>query len=194
MTAARRLNRISVADYLAGELVSPVKHEYVAGMTYAMAGGLNRHNHIAGNTFGAMYVRLRGKPCQPFNSDTKIRIQLPGEVRFYYPETSVVCRPNPDDDSFQDEPVVLFEVLFTGTRRIDEGEKKDAYFTIPSLAVYVLIEQAAPSVVAWRRTPAGFAPETYEGLDAVLALPEIDTRLPLAEIYASIQFPAPPES
>src|SRR3712207_5454568 len=110
MTAARELNRVSVADYLAGELVSPIKHEYVGGVPYAMAGGRNTHNDIAGNIFSAMHVRLRGKGCRPYNSDTKVRIHLHGEVRFYYPDASVVCRRNPGNDSFQDEPVVIFEV------------------------------------------------------------------------------------
>jgi Uma2 family endonuclease len=188
MSAVRKIHRISVDDYVAGELLSPIKHEYVGGIPYAMAGGLNVHNRIAGNTFGSVFARLRGKPCQPYNSDTKIRIRLPSEIRFYYPELSVVCDPNPDHDSFQDKPVVLFEVLSKSTRRIDEGEKKDAYVTIPSLAVYVLVEQEFPNIVAWRRTKDGFVPQTYDGLDAVLPLPEIGIELPLAEVYEGVRF------
>src|ERR1700730_17860537 len=110
-----------------------------------MAGARNVHYVIAGNTYAALHNKLRGRPCRPFNSDTKIRVHLPGHVRFYYPDASVSCRPNPPNDSFQDEPAALFEVLSRGTRRIDEGEKKDAYCTIPSLAVYLLIEQDAPA-------------------------------------------------
>src|SRR5262249_21747626 len=128
---------------------------------YAMAGARNVHHLIAGNTFGALYVRLRGRPCRPFNSDTKIRVQLPGHVRFYYPDASVICQPNPQLDSFQDEPAVIVEVLSRSTRRVDEGEKKDAYVTIPSLGVYLLVEQETAVVVAFRRTPSGFSREVY---------------------------------
>src|SRR5713226_8672303 len=127
MSAAKKLNLISVEDYLAGELVSPIKHEYLGGVVYAMAGARNVHNLIASNTLVALGSRLRGRPCRPFNSDTKTRIRLPAQVRFYYPDVSVICRPNPQTESFQDEPVVLFEVLSRRTRRIDEGEKRDAY-------------------------------------------------------------------
>lgn len=172
--------------------MSPVKHEYVGGVPYAMAGGRNLHNRIAGNTFLAVGFRLRGKPCQPYNSDTKIRICLPNEVRFYYPELSIVCDPNPDEDTFQDQPVVLFEVLSPSTRRIDEGEKKLAYLTIPSLAAYVLIEADAASVVVWRRGQDGFDREMHEGLEAILPLAEVGIELPLAEIYDGVTFP--PES
>ena len=149
MSAARKLNLVSVEDYLAGELASPVKHEYLGGVVFAMAGGRNAHNIIKVNVVGSLYGRLRGRPCRPFDSDTKIRIHLPTQMRFYYPDVSVICRPNPQDDSFQDEPAAIFEVLSHRTRRVDLGEKKDAYLTIPSLNVYLLVEQESATVVAW---------------------------------------------
>lgn len=193
MTAAKKLNLISIPDYLAGEMISEVKHEYLGGMVYAMAGARNLHGTIATNTVISLGSRLRGRRCRPFASDTKIRIRLPDQVRFYYPDTSVICRPNPPTDRFQDEPAVIVEVLFRGTRRIDEGEKKDAYLTIPSLGVYLLIEQDRPAVVAYRRTAQGFVREDYESLDAVIPLPEIETELPLAEIYETVEFAPEPE-
>src|SRR5207302_6953434 len=111
MSAALKWNLVSVEEYLAGELASPIKHEYVGGVIYAMAGARNAHNLIATNTLVALGVRLRGKRCRPYNSDTKIRLRLPTQVRFYYPDVSVICRPNPPTDSFQDDPAFLFEVL-----------------------------------------------------------------------------------
>jgi Uma2 family endonuclease len=188
MTAVKKLNLVSVEEYLAGELGSPIKHEYLGGVVYAMAGARNVHNLIAANTLGAVHGRLRGRRCRAFNSDTKIRVRLPTHVRFYYPDVPVICRPNPQSDSFQDEPAVLFEILSRRTRRIDEGEKKDAYLTISSLGAYVLVEQETPAVVIFRRTEHGFVREVYEGLDAVLPLPEIEIDLPLAEIYEGVEF------
>ncbi len=189
MTAARKLNLVSIEDYLAGELVSPIKHEYLGGVVYAMAEARNVHNLIATNALVSLGSRLKGKRCRPYNSDTKVRIRLPNHFRFYYADTMVVCRPNPQTDSFQDEPVVIFEVFSKSTRRIDAGEKKDAYCAIASLCVYVLVEQEIPAVIVYRRTEQGFVREVHEGLDAVLPLPEIDTELPLAEIYEAVEFP-----
>jgi Uma2 family endonuclease len=188
MSAAPKLNPISVEDYLAGELRSPVKHEYVAGVVHAMAGARNVHNIIATNVLGALHGRLRGRRCRPFNSDTKIRISLPSHTRFYYPDASVVCDQNPPDDSFQDNPVVIVEVLSRATRRIDGGEKQDGYLTIPTLAVYLLVEQEAAAVVAQRRTEHGFVREVYEGRAATIPLPEIEAELPLADIYDGVEF------
>jgi len=188
MTAAPKLRDVSVDEYLADELDSQVKHEYLGGYVYAMAGATNAHNRIASNVLGALHAGLRGKTCQPFNSDTKIRVKLPTHMRFYYPDVSVVCDPNPADDSFQDQPVVIVEVLSPKTRRIDEGEKKDAYLTIPSLCAYVLIEQVCPSVSVYRRTDQGFVRDVYDGANEVIALAEIETQLSLSDIYDRVEF------
>ncbi len=192
MSAVPKWNLVAIDDYLANELVSPIKHEYLGGVIYAMAGARNAHNLIASNCLGALGSRLRGKRCRPYNSDTKIRLRLPHQVRFYYPDVSVIYRPNPQSDSFQDEPAVLVEVLSDSTRRIDEGEKKDAYLTIPSLCAYVLVEQETATVVVFRRTEHGFIREIHQGLDAVIPLGEIDIELPLAEVFDGVEFTPEP--
>ena len=186
MTAAKKLNLVSVEDYLAGELISPIKHEYLGGVVYAMAGGRNAHNLIASNFLGALHGRLRGKACRAYNSDTKVRVQLLSGQRFYYPDGSVICQPNLPNDAFQERPTVIAEVLSRETRRIDEGEKKDAYLTIPSLSVYLLIEQEIAAVTVYRRTEDGFVREVHAGMSAVVPLGEIDTQVPLAELYDGV--------
>ena len=75
MTAANKLQLVSVEDYLEGELNSPIKHEYLGGVVHAMSGERNLHNRIAGNIFARLHVRLQGKACQPWNSDTKVHIR-----------------------------------------------------------------------------------------------------------------------
>jgi Uma2 family endonuclease len=188
MTAAKKLNLVSVADYLAGELVSPIKHEYLGGAVHAMAGARNVHNLIATNTTSSLHARLRGRKCRVYNSDTKIRVLLPTQLRFYYPDASVICRENPQGDSFQAEPAVIVEVLSESTRRIDTSEKKDAYLTIPSLSAYVMLEQDVAAAVVFRRTEQGFVCEVYEGMSEKIALPEIGIELPLAEVYENVEF------
>src|SRR5262249_45685816 len=146
------------------------------------------HIALSSNAVGALMSRLRGKPCQALNSDAKVRVRLAKQTRFYYADTLVVGPPHVRDDTFQDGPAVLVEVLSRSTRRIDEGEKKDAYLTIPTLSLYLLVEQEMPAVVAYRRTADGFEREIYEGLDAIIPLPEIDAELPLRELYDRVEF------
>ena len=190
MGAIKPPEPISVEAYLEGELVSETKHEYVAGAIYAMAGANNRHNAIAGNALVSFANGLRGKPCRPFNSDTKVRIDLGDGVRFFYPDASVVCEGNADEESFQQKPVVIVEVLSPSTRRTDLGEKYQAYLALPSLKVLLYVEPDLPAVTCHRRQPNGaFAQEIVEGLEASIALPEIDTTLALADLYDRISFP-----
>ena len=182
---------ISPEDYLDGELHSDVKHEYLAGVVHAMAGARNVHNDIAGNVFLSLGIQLRGKPCRPYNSDTKVRLRLPTGLRFYYPDAQVTCQPNPPNDTYQDQPVVVIEVISDSTRRTDEGEKLDSYCALPSLDVYLLVESERALVIAYRRAATGFVREVFSGLEAVIPLACIASALPLAEIYERVVFPAP---
>jgi len=174
---------VSVADYLEGELTSEERHEYLGGVIYAMSGGTQRHARVQARLLGSLLNRLRGKPCEPFGSDMRIRIETTTQTRFYYPDVSVVCDRKGDDAVYQDAPVLLAEVLSDSTRRTDEGEKKDAYLTIPSLNLYLLLEPDRPAVVAFRRGERGFEREVYGGADAVIPLPDLGLELPLAELY-----------
>lgn len=189
MSAKEKWEFVTVEEYLAAEELSPFKREYRDGVVYAMAGARNRHNRIASNALGQLYSQLRGRPCQPCNSDTKIRIRQLSGTRFYYPDVSVVCHPNPADDSYQDAPVIILEVASSSTRRIDLGEKKDGYLTIPTLGVYLVAESNEAVVQIFRRSPDGeFQRELALGLEAVIDLPEADVALALADLYEGVEF------
>lgn len=189
MTALHQPRALTIAEYLAGEEGSDVKHEYLGGTVHAMAGASNQHNAIAVNALLSLGTQLRGKSCRPFNSDTKVRIEYPDHTRFYYPDALVVCQPNPSSDHFQDQAVLIVEVLSDSTRRTDLGEKRDAYLTIPSLKALIFVESETPAVIVHRRkSEGGFAVEAHSGLDAVIPLPEIDACLPLAELYEQVKF------
>jgi Uma2 family endonuclease len=188
MTAAKQFELVSVEDYLAGELVSEIKHEYSGGYVYAMAGARNVHNRVAGAFNGSLHAQLRGRPCEVFNSDTKVRVPFPTHTRFYYPDGMVVCEPNPPESTYQDRPIVIAEVVSDATRRIDEGEKREAYLTIPTLMAYLVIETDRPRVAVHRRTDSGFVSEAYDRTDAVIALPFIEAELPLSELYERVEF------
>ncbi len=187
---ALRKTLVPTEHYLAAELKSPIKHEYVGGVVYAMAGAKNIHNSIAGNIFLSLGTRLRGKKCRPFNSDTKVRVRLPSQLRFYYPDVQVVCEPNPPEDTFQDHPNVIVEVLSESTQRTDEGEKLDAYMTIPSLEIYLLVDSTNQQVVVYQRQDTGFARAVFNGTEGGIPLACLGFELPLAEIYEGVQLPA----
>lgn len=189
MTALRHPSPVSVADYLAGEDVADIRHEYLGGVVHAMASGNSRHSAISTSALLALGSRLRGKSCQPFNSDMKVRIEFPDHTRFYYPDAMVVCHPGSDKALFQDQPSVIVEVLSDSTRRVDLTEKRDAYLTINTLKQLLLVEPDEARVIVYRRRETGgFEAVEYTGPDAVIELPEIEAELPLAELYERVTF------
>ena len=155
MTALEKPACIAIEDYLAGEELAETKHEYLGGSVHAMAGGTNDHAAVAANAVIALGSRLRGKAWRPFGSDTKLRIELPEHTRFYYPDVQVVCSRNPGNERFQENPVLVIEVLSESTRRTDLGEKRHAYLAIPALKMLLLVEPDCPRVTAYRRQAQG---------------------------------------
>ena len=73
-------NKFTEEEYLKMEEQSSEKHEFYQGEIFllhagemsAMSGAKVTHNIISGNIFGEIKQQLKGKPCQPFNSDQRI--------------------------------------------------------------------------------------------------------------------------
>ena len=131
-------------EYLAREAAAAERHEYVAGVAYAMAGAGERHNRIAGNLFAALRAAARGTGCGAFISDMKLRIA--GGRAYYYPDVMLSCEPAAPDTVYKDAPCLVAEVLSASTAAIDTREKLQAYSAIESLRYYLLVESERAAV------------------------------------------------
>src|ERR1051325_10938447 len=112
---------VTPEEYLTAERISETKHEYLAGIVYAMAGASRAHNQIAGNIYRQIGNQLEGKGCAPFGSDMRVRIPKPGASFYYYPDVTVDCSGSKDDEI--DQPTMIFEILSPETERADRGDK-----------------------------------------------------------------------
>lgn len=187
--------RVSPEQYLAGEQDAPLKHEYVDGVVYVMAGASDTHNIIAGNLFASLHSQLRGKRCRPFIADMKVKVPPSYMDAFYYPDVFVTCGEGEAHAYCREAPVVIFEVISPSTERVDRQEKSLAYAQIPSMSVYVLVEQESAAVTIRRRSAEGWKEERQAGLERAIELPEIECRLALADLYELVSLPSgvPPE-
>ena len=173
----------SPEDYLAGERVSQQKHEYLAGVIYAMAGTTIGHGRIAGNITRHLNNLLRSGRCEAFSSEIKVCIRKDAANFFYYPDVVVDCSGGEDSSLFAEHPRVIFEVLSPDTERIDRGEKLLNYQALPSLDVYGLVDQFHIAVTLYRRTSEGWVSEFLTEKSDVISLPTIECELALTAVY-----------
>src|SRR6266404_3018929 len=152
MDTAEKLATATVDEYLSGELRGEIRHEYIGGTIYAMAGASEDHNAIAGNLFAALHSHLRGKPCRVFFVDMKVRLLIARADIFYYPDLMVACDPRDTDRYFKRYPKVLIEVLSPDTEATDRREKFLSYTGIETLEEYVLVAQDRREVTVFRRS------------------------------------------
>lgn len=184
MEAARVLP-MSVADYLAFEESSAVKHEFVGGEIHAMSGASLAHNKIALNIATALRAALRGGPCQVFMADVKVRLEAARDEFFYYPDVVVSCHPTGGDTHFLRFPTVVFEVLSPATEAIDRREKLANYRLAQTLEEYVLVAQDRREVTIFRRA-TGWQGEIFTAPDALVEFQSVKQAMTVGAIYEGV--------
>lgn len=183
MPTAKKSDFITVEEYLNGELISEVKHEYVDGQVYAMAGASVNHNTISVNIVSELKMHLKKSPCRSFISDMKVNTSV---SKYRYPDVVVVC----DDDFIENgyatqTPTILVEVISRSTRQIDERDKLLEYINIPTLQEYVIIEQDVVDVTVYRKSDDWRS--THYFLGDEIHFESIDFALSVEDIYDRVQ-------
>lgn len=168
---------VDVADYLALEQTSRVKHELKDGDVFMMAGASERHNRIAGKLY-ARLLAAEVSPCRTYFADMKLKLE---DDTIYYPDIMVVCDETDDHPYYKTRPCLLVDVLSESTAAIDRGEKALAYSQLPSLQAYVLISQTSQHAEIYRPNAQGWL---LEYVSDVLTLPCLDIAVNLTDIYA----------
>ncbi|HEY9849724.1 MAG TPA: Uma2 family endonuclease [Leptolyngbyaceae cyanobacterium] len=187
MAANQSQDYISPQDYLAGEELSPIKHEYIDGEVYAMAGASDPHATIAGNLFALLRNHVRGTGCRVYMADMKAYIETANI--FYYPDVIVTCDSRDRELlNHKKYPCLIVEVLSKSTEAFDRGDKFFDYQQLESLQEYVLINQKRQRVECFRRNAEGFwTLQTYnQGSEIYLA--SIDFRTSIDSLYEDVNF------
>lgn len=177
-------------EYLAAERAAETRSEYFAGEILAMTGASRAHNVIAGNIHGLMWTQLRGRPCEAYIGDMRVKVSTSGG--YTYPDVVVVCgEPRFEDENVDTllNPTLIVEVLSPATERYDRGRKLEHYRKMPSLAEYMLVAQDARRIEWYTRQESGlwFYGDTQEGQQTV-ELASIACTLSLDEVYDRITF------
>lgn len=186
---ALAIKQLAVEDYLAGERDGLVRHEYIDGAVYAMAGASDRHGLIVSALVYALKAHARRLGCQLFSSDMKVKLILSGKTIFYYPDLLVACRPDDNDPYFRTQPKLIVEVLSETTARTDRREKLLSYIRIDSLVEYLIIEQASRAVEIYRRRN-DWLPDVIEGAGEI-QLDSLECTISMDDLYADLALLTP---
>ncbi len=182
MPRAQDAKRMTVEEYLEFEAEAEIKHEFVDGFVFAMAGASNHHNLISVNLISAVRPATRAKNCRVYASDMKLRVPT---GNYYYPDAFVTCQEDDFDGNEKASACFIIEILSDSTSDIDRSEKLHNYRKLKGLKAYVLVSQKSKLVEIYRALEDGsWRYETLE--EGSFKLPCLDLELSLEEVYEDV--------
>jgi Uma2 family endonuclease len=183
MSAASR-PQYSIDEYVRLEEYANLKHEFLDGQIYAMAGGTLEHSAMATSVSTALSVQLRGRGCEVFNSDARVRVIATGLDT--YPDVSVACGPierDSGDKHAMTNPIVIVEVTSDSTEDYDRGKKLEHYKRIPSLREVVIVSHRRPHIEVHRRGSSGEWTTTEAGASERIVVESVGCALVVDEVF-----------
>ncbi|MFM7581006.1 MAG: Uma2 family endonuclease, partial [Microcystaceae cyanobacterium] len=177
MIALNENSRLAPEDYLKLEEKSLLKHEYIDGEIYAMAGTTDSHNTIALNLAVLIRNHLRGTNCRVYFADIKARLEE--RNRFYYPDLLVTCDPKDrETPTYKRFPKLIIEILSDSTEAFDRGDKFNDYQALDSLQEYVLVNSKQQRIETYQRdTQNRWLYQSYTPINPTMQLASIHLTL-----------------
>lgn len=191
MTTLPKGQYTSEEDYLTMEAVSPVKHEYLDGEIFQMAGASDEHNTIAMNIAAELHQQLKKRPCKVYQNDMRLYVEKEGI--YTYPDVMIVCG-KPEIKTYKNldnilNPVLIVEVLSPSTADYDKGGKFEQYRTIESFKEYLLVSQDAKQITRYTKQSNGsWILMDFIGDKTEIELASIGCSLSTEDIYDKVDF------
>ena len=109
-------------------------------------------------------------------------VRPPSGGKAFEPDALLAALPEPDLDSLEvANPLIVIEVLSPSTAQVDVTVKLQAYFEIPTVEHYLVVDPDSRMVIHFRRS--GTALETRIISDGVLALEHLGIGIDMAELF-----------
>ena len=185
MSEPRRLHRYTYADYVALEMVSTGKHEFLEGEIYAMAGGSEEHSALAAEMVRLLGNAVGDRPCRVHTSNLRIYVEPVGLATF--PDGSVICGPlqqhEPSPTATAVNPMILVEVTSDSSEDYDTGPKLEYYRTIPTLREYLIVSHRERRITVNARGADGGWETRAATAGGEVEVVSLGVRLVVDEIY-----------
>lgn len=180
--------RMTVAEFVAWDDGTEVRHELVHGRPVAMAPPSGRHVVLTRNVARALDRQLE-PPCGAFIGGGVAREEADDQFRL--PDVFVTCEPTPAQ--FFRSPRLVVEVLSPSTEKDDRTTKLDFYQSLPSVEAVLLIWQEHRRAQLHVRQGARWLAQDQIG-SGTLDVPSLGVSLSLDEIYEGLDVPDAPRS
>jgi Uma2 family endonuclease len=162
------------------------RYELANGRVVMMVGASRAHARIVRNLLALLQGQL---DLQHWDVLADFGIDA-GPETLRYPDVMVERAGGSDRDYTTTAPALVAEVLSPSTAKIDLGDKAAEYLQLTSLMTYHVFEQTEHKVHIWTREADVFppAPTVIRGRDKILRIQGLNLILPLAAVYAGVEF------
>lgn len=195
MGLAKTKDLYTPEEYLEFERNSEVRHEYIDGEIFEMAGASKRHNRISTNVIRLLDNQLLERNCDVYASEMRVRIASTG--RYTYPDIVGICGDEEFEDDIEDillNPNLLIEILSKSTEAYDRGTKFEYYQSIESFNEYILITQEPFRVEQFiRQDKNTWTYLEFRKSEDIIQLESINCELSLQDIYHKVEQTFPKE-
>lgn len=185
MFSGRGIHRYTYADYVALELQSPTKHEFLHREIYAMAGRSEEHSALAATVLRVLGDATSNGLCRVHTSDLRVYVESVGLATF--PDGTVICGPlqqhPPSPNATALNPRVLVEVTSDSSEEYDRGEQAEYYRTIASLREYVIVSHRERRVTVHSRLEDGSWTTRVAIAGGSVAVSSLALNLAVDEVY-----------
>lgn len=173
---------MTVEEYLVFEEASEIRHEFMDGKLYEMAGTTDYHNFICGNIYILLRQLLKGSTCKVFQENIKLRVL---DKKYTYPDVFITCdERDAQSRLIKQYPSVIVEILSDKTRVYDKTDKFIMYQNIPTLKHYLTVEPEKPLVEVYSLQDDGvWEVETYTQITDTFSISSLGISLKMVDIY-----------
>jgi Uma2 family endonuclease len=174
--------RMTVDEYLAWAEGQPGRYELYDGTIYAMSpeGAGHAKVKFATQTALAAAIRARGLPCHMLPDGMTVRVD---PRTAYEPDALVHCGREVAPSAVEiPNPVIVVEVLSPSIIRIDASAKLAAYFRVPSVSHYLIVDPKEPVIIHHTRAD-GDTILTRIVREGIITLDPPGLELAMADVY-----------
>ena len=172
----------TVEEYIQEELSSEVRHEFINGQLYEMAGEKDINNELAFAIALLFAGFLKVKGYTVYNHDVKVAI--PGQNKYYYPDVFVTKEVKNEYNRYiKYETEIIIEIVSESTHSNDYIDKYIDYTKIPSLKYYLIVEPETTLITVFERDGDNWVTHKYTQLGAIVKLPLFNVEFLVKQVY-----------